>query len=182
MAAAATAEAAIWSLVMGNREAAAALAEKSMAMATPGTVATAMVARFLSQPAASPAEWTARADRLAPNAGQEAIRNITLAYAFLMSKQFEAATPVLERLYRQGQSADAGLPVLLAWAYLETGRAADAAALLRFNPIPPAGGLEPFMSFYFPQIYYLRGLAAEKLGKAGEARQNFDLFKKLSGL
>lgn len=181
IAAAATAEAALWSLMMGNREAAAALAEKALGLATPGQAVTATVARFLSQPAASPAEWAARAERLAPNPAQAAIRNTTLAYAFLLSKQYQAATPVLEGLYRQGQSADEGLPVLLAWAYLETGRTADAAALLQFNPIPPTAGLEPLMSFYFPRIYYLRGQAAERLGKAGEAQRNYALFTKLSG-
>jgi hypothetical protein len=37
------------------------------------------------------------------------------------------------------------------------------------------------MSLYFPRIYDLRAQAAEKLGKAGEAQQNYAIFKKLSG-
>ena len=181
MAAHATAEMALWNLMMGNREAAAALAEKSLAMKTPAATLTAAVARFLAQPAASPEEWAARADRLAPNPAQATIRNTALAYALLLAKQYQAAAPVLEQLYGQGQSAGEGVPVLLAWTYLETGRAAEAAALLHFNPIPPTVGLEPFTSFYFPRIYYLRGVAAERLGKSAEARDNYTLFQKLSG-
>jgi Tfp pilus assembly protein PilF len=181
MAAHATAEMALWNLMMGNREAAAALAEKSLTLATPAAAETASVARFLAQPAASPAEWAARAERLAPNPAQAAIRNTALAYALLLAKQYQAAAPVLEQLYSEGQSAGEGVPILLAWTYLETGRAAEAAALLRFNPILPTAGLEPFMSFYFPRFLYLRGLAAERLGKSAEARDNYALFQKLSG-
>jgi Flp pilus assembly protein TadD len=181
VAAHATGEMAVWSLIMGNREAGAALAEKSLAMATPTSAVTATVARFLAQPAASPAEWAARAGRLAPNPAQETIRNTALAYALLLAKQYQAAAPVLEQLYGEGQSAGEGVPVLLAWTYLETGRAADAAVLLRFNPIPPNTGLEPFMALYFPRFYYLRGLAAERAGKSADARDNYALFQKLSG-
>jgi hypothetical protein len=150
-------------------------------MATPASAMTATLARFLAQPAASPAEWAARAERLAPNPAQATIRNTALAYALLLAKQYEAAAPVLEQLYGEGQSAGEGIPVLLAWTYLETGRANEAAALLRFNPIPPTTGLEPFLSFYFPRFYYLRGLAAERLGKSAEAREDYALFQKLSG-
>jgi tetratricopeptide (TPR) repeat protein len=181
VAAHATAEMALWGLMMGNREAAAALAEKSLAMAVPTSAVTATVARFLAQPAASPAEWAARAERLAPNPAQATIRNTALAYALLLSKQYQAAAPVLEQLYGEGQPAGEGVPILLAWTYLETGRTAEAAALLRFNPTPPTAGLEPFTSFYFPRIYYLRGVAAERLGKSAEARDNYALFQKLSG-
>jgi len=177
----ATAEMAVWDLMLGNREAAAALAEKALAMATPASAATAAVARFLAQPAASPEEWAARAGRLAPNPAQATIRNTALAYALLLAKQYQAAAPVLEQLYGQSQSAGEGIPVLLAWTYLETGRAAEAAELLRFNPIPPTTGLEPFLSFYFPRFLYLRGAAAERLGKSAEARDDYALFQKLSG-
>ena len=181
VAAQATAEMALWSLIMGNREAAAALAEKALAMATPTSAMTATMARFLAQPAASPAEWAVRAGRLAPNPAQATVRNTALAYALLLAKQYQAAAPVLEQLYGEGQSGGEGVPILLAWTYLETGRTAEAAALLRFNPIPPTGGLDPLMSFYFPRFYYLRGLAAARLGKPAEARDNYALFQRLSG-
>jgi hypothetical protein len=34
---------------------------------------------------------------------------------------------------------------------------------------------------YFPRIFYLRAVAAEKQGKPGEARENRRIFKALSG-
>jgi len=37
------------------------------------------------------------------------------------------------------------------------------------------------LSFYFPRVYYLRGLEAEKEGKADDARTNYRLFLQLSG-
>ncbi len=181
VAARAAATMALWGLMMGNREAAVVLAEKALTIATPASGEMASVARFLAQPAASPAEWAARAARLAPNPAQATIRNTVLADALLLDKQYQAAAPVLEQLYGEGQSAGEGVPILWAWTYLETGRTAEAAALLRFNPIPPASGLEPLMSFYFPRFYHLRGVAAERLGKAAEARDNYALFQKLSG-
>ena len=70
---------------------------------------------------------------------------------------------------------------MLAWTRLETGRAKDAAPLLRFNPIPSTNGLSMFAPFYFPRIYYLRGLVAEQEGKPDEARANYRIFRQLSG-
>jgi hypothetical protein len=41
--------------------------------------------------------------------------------------------------------------------------------------------VNPFASFFFPRIYYLRGLAAEKSGRPDAARSDYALFLKLSG-
>jgi hypothetical protein len=88
----------------------------------------------------------------------------------------------LEQLYDGANpSADPSLPVMLAWTCLETGRANDAAPLLRLNPIPSTNGVSLFAPFSFPRIYYLRGLLAEKQGKPDEARANYRIFRQLSG-
>jgi Tfp pilus assembly protein PilF len=63
IAAHAYAELAIWTLMLGNRESASELARKAAALATPASATQATLARFLSQPAASPAEWQARRNR-----------------------------------------------------------------------------------------------------------------------
>jgi hypothetical protein len=85
-------------------------------------------------------------------------------------------------MYDNGSlAADQGLPVLLAWADLETGRVPDAAALLRVNPPLSDAGLSWSTALHFPRIYYLRARAAEKQGKPDEARRNFVLFQQLSG-
>ncbi len=173
---------AVWSLVMGDRTAAAQLAQKGVLLAGPSSAGAAMVARFLTEPPASPPEWSVRAERLFPNASEDSLKDFALAYALLLDKQFQPASLLLKQLYDGANpSADPGLPVLLAWTCLETGRANDAAPLLRFNPIPSNSGASMFAAFYFPRIYYLRGLLAEQEGKPGEARANYRLFRQLSG-
>jgi Tfp pilus assembly protein PilF len=160
------AELAIWKLMLGDRTAAAEQAAKA-------TTGAAVIARFLAQPQASAAEWSARADRLFANAPQ--IRDVALVYALLLDSHFQQASELLDHMY------DEGAGYLLAWSLTQTGRLDDAAPLLRANPVPPATGIGPTMSFYFPRIYYLRAVLAEKQGKAEDARANYRLFLTLSG-
>ena len=178
----ADAELALWNLMLGNREAAAAVAQKAVAQATPSSATEAILARFLAQPPVTPAEWEARANLIAPNPAQAPLRDLALATALLFAKEYAAAAPVLQRMYDSGNNAAGeGLPVLLAWADLETGHIPEAAGLLRFNPPLSDTGLSWSTALYFPRIYYLRAQAAEKQGKADEARQNYRLFQQLSG-
>ncbi|MBZ5623615.1 MAG: hypothetical protein LAQ69_33560 [Acidobacteriia bacterium] len=182
MASRAYAELAIWSLVLGDRAAAEQMVQKSVPIAGPPSAALVLLARFLSQPPASSTEWAARAERLFPNANQNAIREASLAYALLLAREFQPASLLLKQMYeRAGPSSDESVPVLLAWGWLDTGHATEAAPLLRWNPIPQLTGPSPFVSFNFPRLYYLRGLAAEKDGKPDDARANYQLFLKLSG-
>jgi hypothetical protein len=123
-----------------------------------------------------------RGERAFPNASEGPLEDFALAYALLLGQQFQPASPLLKQLYDGANpQGDPGLPVMLAWTCLETGRAAEAAPLLRLNPIPSAGGVSLFDPFSFPRIYYLRGLLAEKQGKPDEARANYRLFRQLSG-
>jgi Flp pilus assembly protein TadD len=163
---------AIWSLLMGDRAAAAEMAQRTAAQAGPASIGISVVARFLAQPSASAAEWTARAERLFPVANSA--RDLTLAYALLLEKQFQPAAVLLKRIHAAtGPSSDESLPVLLAWTLVETGRTAEAAPLLAANPVPPPSGVGPMMSFYFPRLYYLRGVAGD--------RASLRLFLQLSG-
>ena len=147
------AQLAVWSLLSGDRTAAMAQAEKAAMLAVPGSAAEAAVVRFLTLPPASASEWQARAERLAPNPAQQAIRDTMLAYALLLSGQFAPAAEHFNRLYDQGAAeTNEGIPVLLAWCYTETGRPNDAAPLLEFNPAPSVNGPSIFTSFYFPRL------------------------------
>jgi tetratricopeptide (TPR) repeat protein len=176
------AELAIWSLVMGEREAAGQLAQRSAAFVGPSSVGLAIVARFLTQPPAPAAEWAGRAEKLFPANAPNALKELALTYALLLDSEFQPASGVLKPAYENsGLAPDQELPVLLAWTYLETGRPADAAPLLRFNPVPSPAGPGPFFSFEFPRLYYLRGMAAAREGRPEEARTNFKLFTELSG-
>jgi len=177
----ANAELTIWSLMLGDRPAAVNTARQALALAGPSSVGVAMVADFLTQPAASPQEWVVRAEQKF-SGGQAAIKDFALAYALLLNQQFQPAQLLLQQMWDNGTpAADEGLPVLLAWAYLESDRNREAAPLLRFNPVPNAAALGPFTPFYLPRLFYLRGLAAQREGKRDEARANYGLFLKLSG-
>lgn len=176
------AELAIWSLMMGEREAAGQLAQRSAALVGPSSVGLAIIARFLTQPPAPAAEWTARAEKLFPPNAPNALKQLALTYALLLDSEFQPASAVLKpACENSGFAPDQELSVLLAWTWLETGRPADAAPLLRFNPVPSPAGPGPFFSFEFPRLYYLRGLAAASQGRPEEARTNFKLFTELSG-
>jgi len=173
-------ELAMWGVMLGERAAAAEMARKSVALAGPRSSATAALARFLAQEPAPAAEWTARARQLFPDSAS-ALRDVALAYALLVSREFQPASEVLRQIYDRGGGPSDGTGYLLAWSLLETGREKEAAPLLRWNPIPPLSGPGALMSFYFPRVYYLRGRLAEKAGKADEARTNYRLFLELSG-
>jgi tetratricopeptide (TPR) repeat protein len=182
VAAHAYAEMAVWTLMLGDRAAAAEIARKAAPLATPASAIPVTLARFLAQPAASAAEWQARANVLVPNPAQAAIRNTALADALLAAKEYAAALPVLQQMYDSGNpNGGEGLPVLLAWADLETGHVAEAAALLRSNPSLSEVGLNWATPLYFPRIFYLRAVVAEKQGKPEEARENWRVFRALSG-
>ncbi|HEV3198782.1 MAG TPA: hypothetical protein VGZ73_12770 [Bryobacteraceae bacterium] len=176
------AELAIWSLFLGDRAGAEQMAQKLAPPVGASSAGLVLLARFLVAAPASPAEWAARAERLFPSANQASLRDTAVAYALLLEKEFARASPILKEQYdRANPTSDESVRILLAWSWLETGRALDAAPLLRLNPIPAQAGPGTLVSLYFPRIYYLRALEAEKSGKAEEARANYSLFLKLSG-
>jgi tetratricopeptide (TPR) repeat protein len=182
VAAHAGAELAMWTLMLGNREAASDMARKSADLAKPAPSAQATLARFFAQPPAPPTEWLARAKTLVPDPAQQSIGNVALAYALLFSKEFAEARPLLQSMYNSGNpSADEGLPVLLAWANVETGHIDEAATLLQTTPPLSDVGLTWSTPLYFPRIFYLRAVVAEKQGKADVARENWSIFHALSG-
>jgi tetratricopeptide (TPR) repeat protein len=182
MASRAYAELATWSMMLGDRENAARLAQQSLALAGQGSAGNAIIARFFSQPPASSSEWTVRAEQQFPGPQQTALKNFALAHALLLDKHFQAAQLLFREMWESGSPiADEGLPVLLAWCDLETGRFKEAEPLLRDNPIPSAAGLTPYVGFYIPRILYLRGLLAEKEGRKDDARAFYEKFLALSG-
>jgi len=176
LAAEAHAQLAIWSLYLGDGSAA-----RAHAQAASGTGQAAALAAFMLQPPASPAEWSARAEKLAPRPEQTGMRDFALGQALLLGKQFDAALPVLRRAYENAAPTDPEVPVLLAWAYLEAGQTANAAPLLDRNPIPEPTGIDAFAACCFPRLFFLRGQAAEKQGRPDAARANYKLFLDLSG-
>jgi hypothetical protein len=147
---------------------------------SPTSRGNAIVAAFLAMPPAPASEWSVRAERQFGGANQTQIRNFALAYALLVNKEFGAAQLLFKQMWESGTPvADEGMPLMLAWCYLETGKVKEAAPLLRFNPIPNINGLSPYAAFYLPRVFYLRGLLAQKEG--GDARTEYKKFLALSG-
>lgn len=172
------AEAALWSLALGDRTHASEATRHAADTRGPASAAFTAMAAFLTQPPASPSEWAARAGLLPE--GQ--LRDFSLAAALLLDRHFAAATGVLEKLRAATAPAgDDAASVMLAWAYLMTGRAADAAPLLANNPIPQPGAVSPLVPFFFPRLCYLRGMEAEAGNRAADARAQYALFLRLSG-
>jgi tetratricopeptide (TPR) repeat protein len=172
---------AIWSVALGDRATAARLAQKAATLATPPTANLADLAGFLAQPSASPTAWGNRAAQTFPATAADQQRKLAIAYALLAGKEFAAAAEVLDPLYSAGTNAEQGLPVLLAWADLESGKTKEAAGLLRYNPIPAGTGVTPLSAFDFPRIAYLRGRLAGMSGNPEQAQSYYKLFRKLSG-
>ncbi|HWB86543.1 MAG TPA: hypothetical protein VG675_20540 [Bryobacteraceae bacterium] len=173
---------AVWSLALGQRAAAAQMADKATQLADSQAAPIAAVAHFLAQPPASASEWSARAERTFPEEAQASIKNFALAYALLLNREFQPASLQLKQMYDEPSfAADPGLPVLLAWSYVESGQDRKAEPLLRFNPVPSSSGPGPFTCLYFPRLFYLRGLAASRQDKQADARSAYQLFLKLSG-
>jgi Flp pilus assembly protein TadD len=170
-------ELAIWQFLLGDGAAAAHASAKATALAGPASAGIAAVARFLVQPAATTDERA----RLGgdPN---DTVQQYALAYARLARREFGPAANVLERLYASGAGSNAeGLPVLLAWAYLETGRLKQAEELVRLNFIPGSSGTGPFFAFYFPRLFQVRATVAQRTGRTADARTSLELFRKLAG-
>ncbi len=176
-------ELAMWNLFLGDRATAAGMAQKALTVPGAPVSAAALVAKFLTAPPVPAAEWSARAAKLfPPNPGLAPLRDLALASALLLGRQYQPASAILRELYDEGATppGEEGIPVLLAWTLIETGRYQEAAPLLRSNPVPPPTGATVFTPLYFPRLYYLRGLAAEKSGKPQEAREAYRVFQQLS--
>jgi len=176
------AELAIWAILQSNAAGAAAEAQKAVELMTPASATGVALARFLASPPLSPEDWQARAQQFFPDsANAAAMRDVALGYAFLLTRQFPAALPFLRRSYdRTGAAPENSAGIELGWALAESGRAQEAASLLRITPAPSANGPSPLLSLWFPQIFQARAQALAKLGKADEARTNQALYEKLA--
>jgi Flp pilus assembly protein TadD len=173
---------AVWKLALGDRAAAARFAQQAAASSGPSSAELVELVRFLASPPAPPEEWAARAAQGFSGAARSSTAGLALPFALLVAQEFPAASQALQRVYDSGEVSDpqGALPILLAWTYLETGRSKEAAPLLRSNPLPVAG-TGPIFTLCFPRIFYLRGLAAERVGNRPEAAANYKIFRELSG-
>ncbi len=109
------------------------------------------------------------------------IRETALAYRLLLSSRFGEAAQLLKRMSEQAPDPDQSLPVLLAWSQMQSGDFSAAPKLIGPNPVPQPAGADTFESFWFPRLFYLRGMLAEHANRLDEARAAYGTFLKLSG-
>jgi hypothetical protein len=70
--------------------------------------------------------------------------------------------PLFEKIYLQTTPTfDGQVRTLLAWAYVQNGRPADANKLVGLYPIPLSSGDALFASLVFPRFLFLRGTVLE---------------------
>jgi tetratricopeptide (TPR) repeat protein len=167
----------LWRLEAGDRAGALVYARKAPA---PGPLPA--LCAFLAQPPAPVEEWAARAERALPQPAQAPLRQIALAYALLLAKDFPAAVAPLERAWNTSPPTSPDWPsVSLAWALIESGQFARVPELINPNPVPEPTGERPFLSLTFPRLFYLRGALAEKQNRREDARTNYKRFLELAG-
>jgi len=103
-------------------------------------------------------------------------------YALLFARRYAEAIAPLEAMYREtSPTGDGQVRILLAWAYVEAGRVAEARKLVQIYPLPLSAGDPFFASLIFPRIFYLRGAVLQNEGKRAKAKQSFELFLKYAG-
>jgi tetratricopeptide (TPR) repeat protein len=156
----------IWKLETGEPRGAADLANQAAAHAvSPGAHSLSELCRVVSNPPAG-----SSGSRLAD------------AYALLFARKYAEVAPLLELLYRAtSPEGDGQIRTLLAWAYVETNRIADAGPLVRTYPLPLSSGDPVFASLIFPRFLFLRGMVLQRQGKRTEAKAAYELFLKYSG-
>ena len=157
---------AIWKLQLGDRNAAADLANQA-AMRAQGPVAR---------------EISAACQVFASGTSTGTHGNLVDAYAFIFAKKFQDAIPLLQILYgATNPGSDGQIRTLLAWAYVETGAVDKAAGLVDSYPLPLAAGDSLFASLSFPRFLFVRGVVLEQQGKRDDARKSYELYLKYTG-
>jgi Flp pilus assembly protein TadD len=104
------------------------------------------------------------------------------AYALLFARKYAEAVPLLEAIYRETNPAvDGQIRTLLAWAYVETGRVAEARKLVQIYPIPLSSGDPVFASLVFPRFFFVQAKVLQEEGKTAEAKESYGLFLRYAG-
>ncbi len=168
---------AIWYLQGGDGERAKAEAEQ-----VPITAANlSVLARFVTLPAKSAAEWATMAEKAFPTPEMAPLRDRILSYALLLSKNFEQATPLLKQAYEQADpNNDGPLRALYAWSLAESGRVDEAAPLVQQYPIPLSQGDVFLASIGFPKFLDVRAKVRQAQGKQEDARTLEKLYHQYS--
>jgi Tfp pilus assembly protein PilF len=146
---AALTQAALWDLEAGRRDRARTNAEAALKTGAPSAIS--LIARFVSEDAATAADWESRAHLLPPQ-----LQPLALAYAFYFAQLWQPAEPLWKQLAQTASQDDTVTGVFYARVLTELNRAPEAAPYLRVYPIPPVTGIQEFYSIALPQFQILR--------------------------
>ncbi len=150
-------QAAIWNLTAGQKPAADKLAVTVLQMGNTPSVVDAAVVHFAQQPPVSAEEWRTRASKQINGNGAERVRQLSVAYALLLSHQSSDAAAAWKAIYESESPTDQTPAFLYARALVDAGQTAQAQALLKGNPIPGAVPAASFETLYFPALFAWRG-------------------------
>jgi tetratricopeptide (TPR) repeat protein len=160
-----------WAVADGKMDDARRLAEGVLGRSqSPMARATAVLALILSD---SP---------IAARLPEGSLKTLGVACRLLLSKHYADAAKLLTTLAAETDPmAQEQVNVLLAWALVESGRAAEAGPLLEVYGVPQPGLEPPFGFLTFPRVFLLKAEALAAQGRGKEAAQMRDLYRKLSG-
>jgi hypothetical protein len=123
--------------------------------------------RFATYDPASVPELRARAERAFNGPGSAQARLWAVGYTLFFARRYGEAAAVWKQLYDETSPNEQAPAFLYAGALVESGHAAEAAPLLKANPIPSVNVSGSFESLYFPKLFEWRGDHATYLKLAG---------------
>jgi tetratricopeptide (TPR) repeat protein len=160
---AALTQAALWELQSGHRDRARQQSDAAIKTGAPSAIT--LIARFASENATTPADWSARLDRLLAAPQLAPIKPTALAYALYFAHLWQPAEPVWKRLAAQAPTDDALTGIFYARILVEQHRPLEAEPFVRFFPIPRATGIQEFYTLAVPEILNLRAAVNSAQGK-----------------
>jgi tetratricopeptide (TPR) repeat protein len=169
---------AIWDLQLGARERA--MQESNDALKTGAPSPATLLARFASENAQSPAQWSTLADRMlaAPQLAQ--LKAAAVGYGLYFSHQWPAAEPVWKQLSDRTGTEEPIPGLIYAQILVQLKRANEAEPLVRLYPIPRPDAPQEFVSLTMPEFFATRAAVFASQGKTAEAEASRKVFQALS--
>jgi len=153
------AQAAIWELQLGRTSDALKDADAVLKAGQNASVVQAAIVRFSALPPANLSE-------LKGDGGAQ-IRILAIAYAAYVKHRYADAAKAWKELYDKSNPSDPTPAFIYGGSLYESGRTAEAAPILKYNPPPPTNLAPSFESLYFPELFDWRGDHATFLKLSG---------------
>lgn len=153
----ALAQSAVWELRLGRREEALRDATIVLRVGQNAATVAALLVRFAAEGDAPLPELEARAGRMFNGAGGARLVPVAIGYTLAFFGRYREAVPYLKQIYNQVPPSDQEAAFLYGRALQASGQAAEAARLLKANPIPLTNPAVHLDCLYFPDLFQWRG-------------------------